>query len=76
MQVDNLLTFKNLLRAFLDRKINIEAVNMLDVKLGHGYFNKRLQHLYENLHIQFQNQDVVPKALRGLDNVAWKVENG
>jgi hypothetical protein len=49
---------------------------MLDVKLGHGYFNKRLQNLYQNLHMQFQNQDVVPKALAGPDNVAWKVNDG
>jgi hypothetical protein len=26
-------------------------MNMLSIKLGHGHFNKKLQHLYKNLHI-------------------------
>jgi hypothetical protein len=49
-------------------------MNMLGIKLGPNYFNKRLQHLYENLHIQFQNQDVVPNDLVGLDNGFWEGE--
>jgi len=42
MQVDNLLTIKQPHGTFLDRVVNIEAVNMLNVKLEHGHFNEKL----------------------------------
>jgi len=76
MQVDNLLIIKQPLGKFLDRNVNIEAVIMVGVKLVHGHFNERFQHLHNNLHIQPQSQDVVLKALVGLDNVACKVKDG
>jgi len=76
MQVDNLFIIKQPLGTFLDRKINIEAVNMVGVKFRHGHFNKKLEHLHKNLHIQPQSQDVVFKALVGLDSVAYKVKDG
>jgi len=74
--VDNLLTIKQPLGAFLDWRINIEVMNMLSVRLGHGHFNERFQHLHKNLHIQLQSQDVAPKALASLDYVACKVKDG
>jgi hypothetical protein len=76
MQVDNLLIIKQPLGKFLDRNVNIEAVIMVGVKLVHGHFNERFQHLHNNLHIQPQSQDVVFKALVGLDSVAYKVKDG
>jgi len=76
MQVDNLFIVKEPLWPFLHKKVNIEVVNMLSVRLGCGHFNERLQHLHENLHIQLQSQDVVLKALAGLDCVACKVKDG
>jgi len=76
MQVDNLLTIKQPLGAFLEWGINIEVMNMLSVRLGHGHFNERFQHLRKNLHIQLQTHDVAPKALARLDYVACKVKNG
>lgn len=51
-------------------------MNMFNVKLEHGYFNERLQHLHKNLHIRLQSQDVAPKALESLDIVAFKMEDG
>ncbi len=51
MQMDNLLIVKQPPRTFLDRKVNIEAMNMLDVKLGRGHFYERFQHLCKNLQI-------------------------
>ncbi len=75
MQVDNLLIIKQPLRTFINKRINIEVVNMLGVKLGRGHFNERLQHLHKNLHIRLQSQDVAPKALVGPDNVAYKVKD-
>ncbi len=74
--MDNLLISKQPLGAFLDRRINFKAMNMFDIKLGHDHFNERLQHLCKNLHIQLQSQDVVPKALVGLNGVAYKVKDG
>jgi hypothetical protein len=50
-------------------------VNMLDVRLGRGHFSKKLQYFHKNLHIWLQSQDVVPKALVGLDSVACKVKD-
>ncbi len=41
MQVDNLLTIKQPLTVFIDKKINIEVVNMCGVKLGRGHFNEK-----------------------------------
>ncbi len=70
MQVDNLLIVKQPFGAFLDKRVNIKVVNMFGIKLGHGHFKERLQHLCKNLHIQLQSQDVVPKALIGLNGVA------
>ncbi len=32
MQVDNLLIVKQPLQVFLDRRVNIEVVNMLDIR--------------------------------------------
>jgi len=55
MQVVNLLKVKQCLQAFLDKKINVKAMNMFDVKVKCGYFNKRFQHLHENLHIWLQS---------------------
>jgi hypothetical protein len=55
MQVDNILIIKQPLGTFLDREVNSESMNVLGIKLGHGHFNKRLQHLHKNLHIQFQS---------------------
>jgi hypothetical protein len=57
-------------------KVNIEVVNMLDVRFRCDHFNKRFQHLCKNLHILLQSQDVAPKALVGLNNVACKVKDG
>ncbi len=76
MQVDNLLIIKQPPWTFFDKKVKIKVVNMLGIKFKHGYFNERLQHLHENLHIWLQSQDVVPKALACLDNVACKVKDG
>jgi hypothetical protein len=76
MQVDNLLIVKQPPRVFLDRKVNIEAMNMIEIKFKCGHFNERLQYLCKNLHIQLQSQDVVPKALARLDCVAYKVKDG
>ncbi len=76
MQMDNLLIVKQPPWAFFDKRINIKVVNMFDIKLKHGYFNKRFQHLHENLHIWFQSQDVAPKALASLDSVVCKVKDG
>jgi len=42
MQVDNLLTIRQPLEVFFERKVNIEVVNMLSIRLGHGHFNERL----------------------------------
>jgi hypothetical protein len=42
MQVDNLITIKQPFEVFLDKKVNIKVVNMLDVRLGRGHFNERL----------------------------------
>ncbi len=75
MHVDNLLTIKQPPRTFLDMRINIKIVNMLDVRLGRGHFSKKLQYFHKNLHIWLQSQDVVPKALVGLDSVACKVKD-
>ncbi len=47
MQMDNLRIVKQPLGAFLDMRVNIEVVNMLDVKLRHGHFNEKLQHLHK-----------------------------
>ncbi len=55
MQVDKLLIVKQPPRMFFDNKVNIESMNMFHVQFGCGYFNERLQHLHENLHIQFQS---------------------
>ncbi len=55
---------------------SINLVNMLDVRLRCGHFNKKLQHLHKNLHIWLQSQDVVPKALASPDIVVCKVKNG
>jgi hypothetical protein len=41
MQVDNLLTIKQPLGVFIDKKINIEVVNMFGVRFGCGPFNER-----------------------------------
>ncbi len=49
--MDNLLIVKQPLGSFLNRRVNIKAMNMLDIRLGHGHFNKRLKHLCKNLHI-------------------------
>jgi hypothetical protein len=57
MQVDNLFTNKKPLWVFLNMKVNIEALNMLGVRLKRGRLNEKLQHLYKNLHMWFQNQD-------------------
>jgi hypothetical protein len=76
MQVDNLLIVKQSLRTFLDMIVNIKVVNMLNVKLKYGHFNKKFWHLCKNLHIQLQCPDVPPKALAGFNNVACKVKNG
>ncbi len=50
MQVDNLFVVKQPLQMFLDKRINIKAMNMLGVRLGCGYFNERFN-LCENFHI-------------------------
>ncbi len=73
---DNLLIVKQPLGVFLDKKVNIESMNMFNVRLGCGNFNKRLWHLHRNLHIKFQSPYVVPKALASLDCVAYKVKDG
>jgi hypothetical protein len=59
---------------FIDKKINIEIVNMLSIRLGRGHFNERFQHLHKNLHILLQSQDVAPKALVGPNSVVCKVK--
>ncbi len=76
MQVHNLFIVKQPPQTFLDRKINIKVMNMFNVKLRDGHFNERLRHLHKNLHILFQSQDVVPKALASLDSVACKMKDG
>jgi hypothetical protein len=76
MQVDNIFIIKQPLGMFLDMRVNIKVVNMLNVKLKRGHFNERFQHLHKNLHIQLQSQDVVLEALAGLDSVAYKVKDG
>jgi hypothetical protein len=76
MQVDNLLIVKQPLEAFLDKRINIEVVNMFNIRLKHGHFNKKFQHLHKNLHILLQSHNVAPKALVGLKIVAYKVKDG
>ncbi len=76
MQVDNLLIVKQSLGVFLDKKVNIEVVNMFGIRLECGHFNERFQHLRKNLYIWLQSQDVVPKALASPDSVACKVKNG
>jgi len=45
MKMDNLFIVKQPLQMFLNKRINIKTMNMLDIMLEHGYFNKRLQHL-------------------------------
>ncbi len=42
MQMDNLFIVKYPPKVFFDRKVNIKAMNMFDIKLGCGHFNKRL----------------------------------
>ncbi len=42
MQMDNLFIVKQPPRAFFDREVNIKAMKMFGIKLGHGHFNKRL----------------------------------
>jgi hypothetical protein len=74
--MDNLLIVKQPHGMFLDRRINIEAMNMFGVRLGRDHFNERLQHLRKNLHIQLQSHDVAPKALAGPDCVTYKVKDG
>ncbi len=75
MEMDNLFIIKQPPWTFLDREVNIKVVNMLNIRLGCGHFNKRLQHLHKNLHIWLQSQDVVPKALVGLIvlHTKWKM---
>jgi hypothetical protein len=42
MQVGNSLIVKQPLGMFLDKRINIEVMNMLSVRLRHGHFNEKL----------------------------------
>jgi hypothetical protein len=76
MQVDNLLTIKQPHGMFFNRRVNIETMNMFDIRLGCGHFNERFQHLHKNLHIRLQSQDLVPKALVAPNSVAYKVKDG
>lgn len=43
MQMDNLLTIKQPLPMFFDRKVNIEIMNMLSARFRCGHFSERLQ---------------------------------
>jgi hypothetical protein len=76
MQVDNLLIIKQPLGVILDKRVNIETMNMLDVRLWRGHFNEKIQHLCKNLHIQLQSQDLTPKTLASPNCVTYKVKDG